>query len=239
MMNQTNQQLSKLLLLAVAISLVACGKSEINSSDYFPLNPGKVWIYEVETEMKDSEIHPTITLSTDRKITFDRETAWVRRSADGVEYYLRKDDTGIYRVASRLDNQEQAILDPEKRYILKNPVQVGTTWDAMTVPYLVRHPNEFPYHLKNSHKAMMTYRVEALNQEVEVPYGKFTDCIHVQGTASIKIFTDPVNGFSDVPLVSNEYYCKGVGLVKFDREETVPGYAMTGGKLSYNLVTVK
>ncbi len=84
MMNQTNQKLSKLLLLALAISLVACGKSEINSSDYFPLNPGKVWVYEVETEMKDSEIHPTITLSTDRKITFDRETAWVRRSADGV-----------------------------------------------------------------------------------------------------------------------------------------------------------
>jgi hypothetical protein len=248
MINIINKNLPKLLRLVTSLSLLACGKSEIDSSDYFPLKPGKVWVYEVDTEMKDPEIHPTITLSTDRKINFDGETTWVRRSADGVEYYIRKDESGIYRVASRLDNQEQAQLDPARRYIFKNPIHIGTSWEALTVPYLIRHPNAFPYHLKNSHKAIMTYRIEALNQEVEVPYGKFTDCIHVQGKATIKIFTDPVYGFNDVPLVSNEYYCKGIGLVKFDREETVPGStttglgvgnSMTGGKLTYYLTGVK
>ena len=238
-MTMKNNYLITVASVSTMLLLAACSKSEIDSSDYFPLSPGKSWVYEVETEMKDPEIHPTITLTTDRKVSFDGETTWVRRSTDGVEYYIQKNDSGIFRVASRLDNQEQAVLDAEKRYIFKNPVQVGTSWDALTVPYLVRHPNEFPYHLKNSHKAIMTYRIEALNQEIEVPYGKFSECIHIQGTATIKIFTDPVNGFSDVPLVSNEYYCKGVGLVKFDREETVPGYAMTGGKVTYHLIKHK
>ena len=99
MINKINQHLPKLLLIATAMSLLSCSKSEIDSSDYFPLKPGKAWVYEVETEMKDPEIHPTITLSTDRKINFDGETTWVRRSADGVEYYIRRDATGIYRVA--------------------------------------------------------------------------------------------------------------------------------------------
>ena len=90
MINTINQQLPKLLLLATAISLLSCSKSEIDSSDYFPLKPGKAWVYEVETEMKDPEIHPTITLSTDRKINFDGETTWVRRSADGVSTTLEE-----------------------------------------------------------------------------------------------------------------------------------------------------
>lgn len=231
--------LLKLLPLTATLLMFACGQSGLDSSDYFPLKPGKAWVYELNSDMSDPEIHQTITLSTDREISFDRETTWVRRSADGVEYYIRKDDTGIYRIASRLDNQEQAELDPERRYILKNPLQVGTTWDSITVPYLVRHPNAYPYHLKNSHKSIMNYRIEAMNQEVEVPYGVFKDCIHVKGTAFIKIFTDPVNGFSDIPLVTNEYYCKGLGLVKFDREETVPGYAMTGGKVTYQLISIQ
>ena len=133
--------------------------------------------------------------------------------------------------------EEEATLDPRPRYILKTPLQIGSHWDGgLTVPYLIRRLNEFPKDLKHSHKAPMVYRVESLNEEVEVPYGKYSGCALIVGEATVKIFTDPINGFNDVPLVSHEWYCPKVGLVKFDREETVPGQFMTGGKITYLLV---
>lgn len=206
------------------------------SNGLFPLTVGKTWVYEVDTEMTDPDIEKTLTLSVDRKINFEGETTWVRRSADGAEYYIRRDPSGIYRIANRTDLEEQATKDPKPRYILKTPLQVGDTWDGgLTVPYLIRRPNEFPRDLKHSHKAPMTYRVEALNEEVEVPLGKYTGCAHIVGEAAVRIFTDPINGFNDVPLISHEWYCPKVGLVKFSREEIVPGQFMTGGKVTYLL----
>ena len=109
----------------------------------------------------------------------------------------------------------------------------------MTVPYLLRRQNEFPRSLKHSHQAKMTYRIESLTESVEVPYGKYTGCALVKGEATIKIFTDPINGFTDVPLITQEWYCPKVGLVKFEREEEVPGQFMTGGKVTYLLTDMR
>ena len=57
-------------------------------------------------------------------------------------------------------------------------------------------------------------------------------CLRVVGQARLNLYTDPVNGFTDVPLISREWYCKGLGLVKLEREEKVPAGFMTGGVLS-------
>jgi hypothetical protein len=207
------------------------------SRGLFPLTVGKAWVYQVNTEMTDSAIEKTLTLSVDRKIDFEDVTTWVRRSADGAEYYIRRDQTGIYRVAHRTDLEEHAVKDPSRRYILKTPLQVGDSWDGgITVPYLIRRPNQVPNDLKQSHKAPMTFRVEALNEAVEIPFAKYTGCVHVIGEASVRLFTDPINGFNDVPLISHEWYCPKVGLVKFSREELVPGQFMTGGKVTYELI---
>lgn len=206
------------------------------SHGLFPLTMGKTWTYRVVTDMNDPAIEETLTLSVDRKIDFEDLPTWVRRSVDGAEYYVRRDQSGIYRVAHRTDLEELASKDPSRRYILKTPLQVGDTWDGgVTVPYLIRRPNQMPNDLRHSHKALMTFRLEALNEEVDVPLAKYTGCAHVVGEASIRIFTDPINGFNDVPLISHEWYCPQVGLVKFSREEIVPGQFMTGGKVTYQL----
>jgi hypothetical protein len=230
-----------LVVLSALVAGVYFGQPEALDVDdpsrgLFPLTVGKTWVYQVSTEMNDPAIEATLTLSVDRKIEFEDIPTWVRRSADGAEYYVRRDQSGIYRVAHRTDLEEQATKDPSRRYILKTPLQIGDSWDGgVTVPYLIRRPNQVPNDFKHSHKAIMTFRVEALNEQVEVPFAKYTGCAHVVGEASIRIFTDPINGFNDVPLISHEWYCPKVGLVKFSREEIVPGQFMTGGKVTYQL----
>lgn len=234
------KQIGCFILAAIGVGLYFGQADAVDLEDpsrgLFPLTVGTTWVYQVTTEMDDPAIEKTLTLSVDRKIEFDGETTWVRRSADGAEYYIRRDQAGIYRVAHRTDFEESASKDPSRRTILKTPLQVGDSWDGgVTVPYLIRRPNQVPNDLRHSHKASMTFRVEGLNEIVEVPFAKYTQCAHVVGEASLRLFTDPINGFNDVPLISHEWYCPKVGLVKFSREEVVPGHFMTGGKVTYEL----
>ncbi|HEY1057759.1 MAG TPA: hypothetical protein VGE55_03395 [Limnobacter sp.] len=205
---------------------------------YFPLTVGRSWTYQVETDMTDSDIDPEITLSVDRKVELDGKATWVRRSIQGAEYYIQRDAKSVYRVASRTDVEEQATLDNSPRTILKMPLKPGTQWDGgFTAPFLLRRTSEFPNNLVHSHKALMSFSVVAVNETVEVPYGTFKGCIQVKGEASLRLYTSPVTGFTDVPLITHEWYCPNVGLVKFDREERVAGGGafMTGGKVSYQL----
>lgn len=208
------------------------------SGGYFPMTVGSRWEYQLETEMRDDLLHERIAITLDRQIEFDAWPTWVRRSSTGVEYYIRRDETGIRRVASRTDSQEQAELDAKPRFVLRLPLKVGETWEAVTVPYLLRRPNEYPRDLTQSHQALMVYRIESLNEKVEVPQGSHEGCVLVRGEALLRLFVDPNTGFQDVPLVSREWYCKGVGLVRFEREETVPvGQFFTGGKVTYQLTS--
>jgi len=204
---------------------------------FFPMHVGASWKYELVSDMSDPLIAPEIIISVDRQIEFDAWPAWVRRHHGGVEYYLRRDKDGVRRVATRTEVQETAVLDEKPRFVLKLPLQVGTSWEASTVPYLLRRPNEYPRDLIHTHQAMQHHKIEALNQTVEVPAGQFSGCLVVKAEGSLRLFTDPNNGFNDVPLITQEWYCPNVGLVKFERSEEVPSgqQFMTGGKVSYVL----
>ncbi|HQT72085.1 MAG TPA: hypothetical protein PLE48_16910 [Thiobacillus sp.] len=77
----------------------------------------------------------------------------------------------------------------------------------------------------------MYWRIEAVDDSVTTPTGIHQPCLRVVGRANLNLFTDPVNGFTDVPLTSREWYCQGKGLVKFEREEKVPNGFLLGGRL--------
>lgn len=212
------------------------GCSRPATEAFFPLTVGSSWTYELVTEMPNPPVDSKLVMSVDRAIKFDGKDVVVRRSASGVEYYLEQNKDGIRRLASRTDLEEDALLDEHPRTVLPEPPLVGAEWEAMTVPFLLQRNAEFPRELKYRHKTMMRYRIEAEHETVEVPAGKFTDCLRVKGQTSFKIFKDPQQGFSDQPLISTEWYCKGVGLVRFDRDEQVNSNFLTGGKIRYQLV---
>ena len=130
---------------------------------------------------------------------------------------------------SVMDSEPTA--DAEPLWVLKAPYQVGTEWTTPTVPYLIQRRNEHPRDLKYTHKAQMTWRIEAVDDTVTTPSGTHSPCLRVVGRAELNLYTDPVNGFSNVPLISREWYCQGVGLVKFEREEKVPPGFLSGGTL--------
>lgn len=239
------------VLLAGAAGVGCSGPAP--SASYFPLEAGHRWVYDQTSEWEKSgennttEHEPLVLRTLGQQVLQigqDGQSggqssgpAWQRRSDSGVDYWLRSDASGIFRVASKTDIEAEPLPDPAPRYVLKLPLQVGTTWQAPTTTYLMRRNAEFPPEIRHSHKPVtMTYRISALDQTVKTRAGEFKPCLQVQGQAVLRLFADPVNGFRDLPISTTEWYCQGVGLVKLQRDEPAQSTFLTGGVMTLELI---
>lgn len=223
---------------ALIVSLLAgCGAAPHDDS-LFPLAAGHRWAYELTTEWENNVVeHEPRVIETLGRERLESGEAWRRRSDSGVDYWLKSDALGIYRVATKSELQEEPQPDKEPRFVLKAPVAVGTSWRASTTAYLLQRRQEFPREIRHGHPAVpMSYTIEALGEKLQVRAGAFENCVRVRGVAVLRLFADPVVGWKDMPLVTTEWYCPAVGLVKLVREEPAESTFLTGGKLTMELV---
>ena len=86
--------------------MAACEKTAAPDA-LFPLSAGHHWTYRVTTRMgEDASDRETLTLrSLGEEVVpeLGGVKAWHRRSDSGLDYWLKSDDSGIYRVASKSD----------------------------------------------------------------------------------------------------------------------------------------
>ena len=221
------------------LGLALCAAcSEVPQAALFPLEAGHRWHYDVKLEWENNTVdHESRTITTEGTAQVGEHSTHVRRSADGVQWYLRSDDTGIYRVASRADTDAEPIADESPRYVLKLPLRTGTNWQSTTTAYLLRRRQEFPQEIRHSHpKVAMTYSIEAVDEAVDTRVGRFNGCVRVRGKAALKLFADPVVGWRDMPLDTTEWYCPGPGLVRLIRDEPAQSTFLVGGKLTMELM---
>jgi len=225
-----------LLFAALALGLASCSAPQDDS--LFPLAKGHRWAYDITTEWENKVVeHEPRVIGTLGSDSLASGRAWRRRSDSGIEYWLRSDAAGIYRVASKSELDEAPLPDKEPRFVLKAPVAVGTTWRATTTAYLLRRRQEFPPEIRHSHPAVpMNYTIEALGEKLATRAGSFENCVRVKGVAALRLFADPVVGWKDMALTTTEWYCPGAGLVKLLREEPAESTFLTGGKLTMELV---
>lgn len=224
----------------VTVSVTAlggCQRAEVTEGAlaWFPLHAGQVQTYRVTESGEEHGDQPLVsewTITAKGPSSLEGKPVWLRHHSEGVTFFLEASDLGIRRVATQPDIDSQPTPDTEPRWVLKAPFQVGTEWSTPTVPYLLLRKNEHPRALKHTHKLTMTWRIARTDAEVSTPAGTFKPCLMLEGQGVLNLFTDPVNGFNNVPIVSREWYCQGQGLVKFEREETVPKGFLTGGKLT-------
>ncbi|WP_247661231.1 hypothetical protein [Ideonella alba] len=228
-------------MLRLVPPLMACallaGCSKPPGTELFPLDDGHRWTYQVRSEYENNttETETRVLRSLGRDSLADG-SAWHRRSDDGIDYWLRSDDTGIFRVATKSDLDDEPKKDALPRYVLKAPLAVGTGWQATTTAYLLRRRQEFPPEIRHSHPSIpMNYTIEALGEAVKTAAGDFSGCLRVRGIATLRLFADPVVGWKDMPLTTREWYCPGVGLVKLVREEPANSTFLTGGTLTMEL----
>lgn len=218
-----------------AAALSAC-TSEGPGPVWFPLRAGEVQRFEVRYEGDAERAPEAWTLRTQAPVRWEGETLIPRVHSEGVTFLLKADAQGVRRLAHQTELDREPLPDDKAQWVLKAPYTEGTEWSTVTVPYLLMRKNEYPRELKHSHKVQMNWRIESAKAEVKLRSGKtLSPCLHVRGEAFLNLYTDPVNGFTDVPITSHEWYCQGQGLVKFMREEKVTAGFLTGGKLTAEL----
>ncbi len=244
-------------LFAMAWVLAGCGNARNEADALFPLEAGQVWTYRTLTE--EDRLPPerdTLVLRTLGAETLagapglEAGPAWRRRSDSGVDYWLRADASGIYRVASKTDLDAKPRADglgadgqagsSPRRFVLKAPYTVGTQWQATTTSYLLKRRQDFPREVRHTHPAVvMNYVIEATGEKLSTAAGDFDDCLRVRGLASLRLFADPVAGWRDMPLTTVEWYCRSVGLVRLQRDEPAASAFLSGGTYTMELIEWK
>lgn len=226
----------RVLAALLPLGLMACSPPSAGP-DWFPFQAGESQRYGV-TWARDGEPAQQVVWQETwgQPSAWHDETAWPRRHSDGVRFWLQASDQGVRRVATQADIDDAPTDDPEPRWVLKAPYTVGTEWRVLSVPYLLRRTNEYPNDLRLTHQVWMQWRIEAVNERVQVPAGSFAPCLRVEGEGKLRLYVDPVRGFQDVPVLGTEWYCQGHGLVKWRRQEHVKSGFFTGGEVTAELL---
>jgi hypothetical protein len=227
-------------LSCVALScVIACSSNAQVGDPMFPLTEGRTWKYHSVIAYDDGSepLHEDLVLTARGSEKVGEQTAWRRRSDHGVDYWLRFDETGTFRVAAKTDVDPDPKLDATLRYVLKKPYEVGTEWVVPTSAFVLEKPNEFRRQFRTIYKPFpMKFRIESTNEKVETPAGKFDSCLKVAGIATIKLYVDATGVWDDVPLLSTEWYCPNVGLTQIVRREKSTSKLIRGGELTMKLV---
>ena len=122
-----------------------------------------------------------------------------------------------------------------RRWILRRPFQVGSNWSQDTHPYVLRRLQPYEEQLAKNIEFKMAYQIGALNDTVEVPAGRFDDCIRVDGEALLTVYADGRTGYQDININTSEWYAPGVGLVKLVRTEPLDSHVFAGGSIVIEL----
>ncbi|MEQ9479148.1 MAG: hypothetical protein RIK00_07490 [Algiphilus sp.] len=221
-----------LLWLGLAVLLAACDEAP---RGYFPLNEGLSWTYRVTTERDGQRSSTLFRIRNVERTREDGVTRAVRRTDSGTDYIIAEDNSGIYRIAKRLVVQLEPVPDPHPRYVLRQPIQPGTAWTLKSHPYVLQRMYEAEDVLRRTMTVEMAYEIEDTATSVQVPAGRFDNCVLVVGRGTLPIYTDAVDGWTDVPIISREWYAPGVGLVKLERSEPLRTHSFTGGTRTFEL----
>ena len=220
--------------MTVAALAASCGRKP--EPIWFPLNSGASWRYAVTTETDNLARQSIQSIRVTGHSQLRGQPVYTRRSEAsdniGVEYLLQVRDDAIVRIAQRTDLQALPVADEKPRTVMPLPLALGASWNTLTVSYAVLRRTEYPRELKYGRQLMMTYTVESMDEKVEVPAGVFEHCARVEGRADLTIYADPVSGFRKTPIRTTEWYCKGVGLVKLLRTESIDTSFFIGGKVA-------
>jgi hypothetical protein len=216
--------------------LHACGKPA--GDDYFPLSEGLRWDYQVTITQPHRSDSKTLTIENWGTESVKDTSTTVRRTSDGTDYYLTHKDDGVYRIAKRTIVEELPQLDESPRMVLPNhpTTAQGKMWSSITMPYMILRVFEGDENAKaDEWRFPMQYSVKSVDETVDVPAGRFTHCVLVEGQAEVTMYTDPRKGETAIPITTREWYAPSVGLVKLERDEPLNTDVFKGGKLVMEL----
>ncbi|NIR61369.1 MAG: hypothetical protein GWO02_18665 [Gammaproteobacteria bacterium] len=114
------------------------------------------------------------------------------------------------------------------QYLLRRPFVPGTRWTARGRVALLRR-NLPLFRLEAEASLPLTRSVAAADEVVEVPAGRYSGCLRVEGRGAVR-FESEALGVVTVEVTVTDWFAPGVGLVKSVREERPDSQALGEGR---------
>jgi len=147
-----SRSIKSLLILSFIFALPACSIAGDDNA-IMPFAVGNYWVNETETQMGDTPIPSRVdTQKVDTEITWGEHT-WYGLNGAKDGSYSRNAKEGTYNLLINPENP-----DGKAELLFEYPIKVGASWSQGAEPNVV------------------TMVVEALDETVTVPAGKFEGC---------------------------------------------------------------
>lgn len=222
-----------LVALLLVLGLPGCASDPLD--EFFPLEAGRSWHYVLTVSTMDGTERQVLVLRDTGAGELDGRPVQVRRALDGAELVYARTEDGVLRVAHRGAGGTLQRHEPPEMVLPAEPV-VGARWQGRTTTKVLKKtgpPQRTEYRIQVG--VPMDYTLEEEGLIVQVPAGRFEDCLRIRGVGDVHVHAGNYVGRTRVTVEQNEWYCPGVGLAILEREERTRSPALDRGGLNMQL----
>ena len=205
------------------LSIIILSSCSNEASSYFPFDKIKSWNYTVKIlpEVDESIIYKKTNESLGKRVIknddIDYEVFPILKE-NGTLLYYQISDNGIYRNGIKFVKDIGVKFEKKKRMVIPANLKVGEGWEVESKTYLIL--KRYPYYdYRATTNFKLNYKIVSLNEDIKTPSGKFKNCLKLEGTGKTSFIGDSEIGSIEIDIFSEEWYAKGVGLVKTVRTE--------------------
>ena len=232
---RATQPPGRLTRICALVCLLALGPARAAvAPDVFPANPGRWWYYSTVVKVLDEQRQQRMFIAN---VAFDGRTLLQRRQGGWDHLYAIGDD-GVSHQAyiNRRAGGREAREAPAT--LLPLPLVNGASWQYRSRLRLVE-TRTFAAEDRLGNRYLpvdLSARVTATDATVEVPAGRFRDCVKIEATGVTLVPADRSNLEVEVRVTQTEWYAPGVGLVKTTRAETADSPFLRNGEYVQELL---
>jgi hypothetical protein len=217
---------TRIYLIGV-LCLAGCGKSEV---DYFPLDADRYWQYQIERTTMDGAVTQKYLLEARPAQLLNEIEVVAKRTLDGHQYYYRRDELGVRRIARKL--RDQPAIEPETPAVLILPskLEVGVSWRQRSVTSVLESsgpPWETLFRL--IHPITLTYTIESVDDVVTVKAGEFRHCLRIVAHGKVTADVGNYVGKAHIEVHTVDWYAPNIGLVRSERLESSSAKPLSAG----------
>ena len=221
------------LAIVCLTSLVACSGDD---NSYFPLSEGRTWHYDISRTTMDGTFQQKQIFHSLPGIEWQSGTAVPLVSAGGAHYLYQENEQGTELVAVKARDANEYTIADEAFRLLPDEITPGATWRQSEHTQVLENtgsPWETLFRIVEP--VSIEYVVESNDASIRVAAGEFRDCIKVLGHGEANVDVGNYIGRTLITIEIENWYAKGVGLVRSTRREITTSEALDYGELRYEL----
>jgi len=233
---QSSSVFALLLAALGALAGIAPAAFAAEVDRHFPTTPGRWWYYATQIKIRDEPRQQRLFIAN---VAYDGRTLLQRRQGVWDHLYAIDEQAVAHQAyLNRTGDGREAREAPA--VLLPLPPTPGTAWQFTSRLRLIES-RTFSAEDRLSGRLLpvdLNASIAAIDDVVQVPAGRFEDCVRVEATGVALVSADRGNLEVEVRVTQIEWYAPDVGLVKSTRLEATDSPFLRNGEYLQELLEV-